>query len=44
MEREREREKSWERGGKKVRKTVIYAQRIKISEVERKEETEALNS
>ena len=38
MDRERGREESWERGGKKVRETVIYAQRIRISEGERKEE------
>ena len=30
MERERGREENWERGGKKVRKTAIYAQRIRI--------------
>ena len=30
MAREREREESWTRGGKKVRETVIYADRIRI--------------
>ena len=34
---EREREKSWERGGKKVRKTVIYAERERERERERQE-------
>ena len=38
MDRERGREESWERGGKKVRDTDIYAQRIRISEGEKKEE------
>ena len=38
MERKRGREESWERGGKKVRETDIYADRIRISEGERKEQ------